>query len=408
MSQTEPMYRRVSSMEPLLPGAGCGALAELSAEVFKKAGELKRALPAASARQEVAKLVREMNSYYSNLIEGHKTLPRDIEKALRQDFSEQPEAKRNQQLSVAHIKTEQTMRELLAAQAEIDVYSSDFVCWLHHEFYRHMPQTEWFTTSQTGQRYALLPGALRDYNVDVGRHTPPAHDCLGRFLERFHAFYGSGRILATERLVAIAAAHHRLAWIHPFGDGNGRVARLQSQAALIRAGVDGDGLWTLSRGLARAKPVYFRLLEAADRQRADDYDGRGNLSDKALAEFCGFFLRGMLDQIEFMIGLISPFALRARIDHYLRFVRTDLDGRLRGHLGKLLGRLCVDGALPRGAVAGILGLKDTASRDVIRKALAQGLVSSSSAKGALRIAFPEEVRECYFPQLFTDLPVDGT
>jgi Fic family protein len=88
----------------------------------------------------------------------------------------------------------------------------------------------------------------------------------------------------------IAAAHHRLAWIHPFGDGNGRVVRLHSHALLIRHGLAGHGLWTLSRGLARQRQRYYAALEAADRGRRNDLDGRGNLSDAALADFCVFFL----------------------------------------------------------------------------------------------------------------------
>ncbi|MEX1115291.1 MAG: Fic family protein [Akkermansiaceae bacterium] len=112
-------------------------------------------------------------------------------------------------------------------------------------------------------------------------------------MRHFASFYSDPGIPATDRLIVVAASHHRLAWIHPFGDGNGRVARLQSQAAMVRCGLDSDGLWTLSRGLARAKPAYFQHLQAADQQRANDFDGRGNLSDAALSRFCRFFLRWM-------------------------------------------------------------------------------------------------------------------
>jgi hypothetical protein len=51
------------------------------------------------------------------------------------------------------------------------------------------------------------------------------------------------------------------------------------------------------------------------------------------------------------------------------------------------------------------GIKGTATREVIRKALEEGLVLTSSEKGPLRIAFPNKVVEYYFPLLFTDLPV---
>jgi Fic family protein len=393
-------------MEPLLPEACKGQLAELSVEIFKKSGELVASLPSKTVRHEVAKVVCEMNSYYSNLIEGHKTLPQDIEKALNEDFSTREEDRRNQRLSVAHIRAERAMKERLAKEPDTDVFSPDFICWLHQEFYSTIPKEDWFTTSIGGTRSSLEPGRMRNHNVEIGRHTPPDHSVLDRFMERFQSSYSSGGILETDKLVALAAAHHRLVWIHPFGDGNGRVGRLQSQAAMIQAGLHSEGLWTLSRGLARAKHAYYQRLQAADQRRMNDYDGRGNLSDKALSQFCVFFLEQMLDQIRFMVGLIEPFKLQDRIENYFRFKRTDLDPRLREKWVTLLKTLVLRGEIPRGEIPEILGLKGTASRDVIRKALGEGLVSSKSEKSPLKIAFPSKVVEFYFPLLFTDLPVD--
>jgi Fic family protein len=392
-------------MEPLLPARGGAELAELSVEIFRKSGELSAALPSKSVRSGVAALVREMNSYYSNLIEGHKTLPREIERALRDDFSDLEEDRRNQRLSVAHIRTETAMRQRLATEPNLGVFQPEFIQWLHHEFYAALPPDEWFTTSISGKRHPLVPGEMRDHNVDVGRHTPPDHVALGDFMRRFADFYSAPEIPATGRIVAAAAAHHRLAWLHPFGDGNGRVARLQSQAAMIRSGLDADGLWTLSRGFARARSAYYQHLQAADQPRVNDFDGRGNLSDAALSRFCCFFLDRCLDQIRFMTDLIAPFNLLDRIENYLRFTRVDLEPKTREHLQRLLKALCLEGEIPRGAVPAILGLKGTAARVVIRRALAEELVCSSSEKGPLRIAFPHRVLDAWFPQLFTDLPV---
>ncbi|GAA5120406.1 Fic family protein [Luteolibacter yonseiensis] len=349
-----------------------------------------------------------MNSYYSNLIEGHKTLPRDIERAMRDDFSPLPDDQRNQLLSVAHIKAERSMRNRLAAEKDLNPFDPDFISWLHHEFYSHIPESDWFTTSHEGIRHSLNPGAMRDHNVDVGRHTPPDHASLPLFMRRFHSCYSSSELPATDALIAVAAAHHRLAWIHPFGDGNGRVGRLQTQAAMIRIGLDGEGLWTLSRGLARTRSTYYTRLQNADQGRHNDYDGRGNLSDRGLSEFCIYFLEQILDQLDFMIGLIEPFHLRQRIENYFRFNRVDLEPRFRDPLIKLVTELILKGEIPRGAVPGILGLKGTASREVIRKALDEGLAYSTTEKGPLRIAFPSKVAEYYFPLLFSDLPVGGS
>jgi len=405
MSHDPSIFRRITSMEPLLPASSQAELAQLSVEILRKSGELVAALPSKTVRSQVAALVREMNSYYSNLIEGHKTLPRDIERALRGDFSDREEDRRNQLLSVAHIRTETTMRQRLADEPDLGVFQPEFIQWLHREFYSMLPEAEWFTTSISGKRHPLVPGELRDHNVDVGHHTPPDHEALGDFMRRFADSYSSPHILATGRLIAAAAAHHRLAWIHPFGDGNGRVARLQSQAAMIRNGLDDEGLWTLSRGFARARTAYYQHLQAADQPRANDFDGRGNLSDAALSRFCRFFLECCLDQIDFMTGLIAPFSLLDRIENYLRFTRVDLEPKTREHLQRLLQALCLEGELARGAVPHILGLKGTAARAIIRRALDEELVRSPSEKGPLHIAFPHKILDAWFPQLFTDLPV---
>jgi Fic family protein len=403
MEAPDAISRLPGSMEPLLPTTGRGLLVELSAEIYRKSGELKSSLPSVTARAELAKLVCGLNSYYSNLIEGHKTLPRDIGRALKEDYSGKPEDQRNQRLSVAHIKAERAMRERLVSDSLPEIFSAEFILWLHREFYSHIPKDEWTTS---GEAYPLVPGELRTYNVDVGRHVPPDHSSLDKFLTRFETFYSSRDILATDRLIAAAAAHHRLAWIHPFGDGNGRVARLQSQAALIAAGVDSGGLWTLSRGLAREQQTYYRNLQDADQRRMNDYHGRGNLSDKALSAFCEFFLRQVLDQIEFVISLIEPETLVTRISRYFLFERTDLEPKLRDHMSRLVGTLCIRNEIGRGEAEGILGLKGTATRKVIRETLKEGLIQSPSEKGPLRIAFPiDKVTDFYFPKLFTDLPV---
>src|SRR5258708_5520469 len=126
-------------MEPLLPEIGKDSLADLTCEIMRTAGSLAAQIPSAVVRTRAASLVREMNSYYSNLIEGHKTLPRDIEKALQQDFSDNAEQRANQHLNKAHIEVEQQMHERLQNEPDLSIHSTEFICWLHREFYRRLP-----------------------------------------------------------------------------------------------------------------------------------------------------------------------------------------------------------------------------------------------------------------------------
>jgi Fic family protein len=397
-------YRHPSAMEPLLPKRQSGRLSELTYDILRASGYLTGQVHSPLVLKRAADLVREMNCYYSNLIEAHKTIPRDIERAMKRDFSHDPVQRDNQQLSLAHIDVETLMEERLADES-VDVYSGDFSCWLHREFYSRLPESLHWSTTKSGERYQIKPGHLREFMVDVGKHTPPDSEALPKFLSRFQAFYGDTQIRQTDRLTAIAAAHHRLAWIHPFGDGNGRVIRLQSQAQLIRHGVASHGLWTLSRGLARWRQRYFAALEAADSGRRSDLDGRGNLSDAALADFCVFFLETMLDQIRFMSGLLGLPALRTRVEHYFQFQALHLK-RYREQIMRVARALVDEGEMPRSRVQEITGKAATVSVEIIKLGLAEGYFETPSPKGPLQVSFPAKVHEFYFPQLFLDLPVE--
>jgi Fic family protein len=225
-------------------------------------------------------------------------------------------------------------------------------------------------------------------------------------MAHFHQVYGDPALPASQRLIAIAAAHHRLAWIHPFGDGNGRVVRLHSQALLKVHGVNGGGLWTLSRGLARQRPRYYEKLAGADQPRQGDFDGRGSLSEKGLVSFCRFFLETMLDQIRFMSGLLELPALRTRIERYFQFEDLAFD-RYREEVMKVVRVLADEGEIPRHRIRDITGKGATVSAEIIKRALAEGYIETPSDKGVLRIAFPTKVLPGYFPQLFLDLPMAG-
>ncbi|HWQ93387.1 MAG TPA: Fic family protein [Clostridia bacterium] len=398
------VYRHPEAMEPLLPKEQTGRLAELTCDILKASGRLTGQVHSPLVLKRVADLVRDMNCYYTNLIEGHKTLPREVGQAMKRDFARDETQRNNQQLSIAHIAVEKLMEERLA-DGSIDVYAPDFLCWLHREFYSRLPEPLHWAATKSGKPYRIQPGALRDFMVDVGQHTPPHFNTLPAFLDRFHAFYGDLHILETDRLVVIAAAHHRLAWIHPFGDGNGRVIRLHSHALLIRHGIASHGLWTLSRGLARWRQRYFACLAAADLGRMNDLDGRGNLSDRALAGFCVFFLETMLDQIEFMSSLLDLPALRTRVERYFQFEALHFK-RYREEVMRVTRTLVDEGEIPRSRVQEITGKAATVSAEIIKLGLEEGYFETPSPKGPLRPAFPAKVHEFYFPQLFLDLPVE--
>ena len=176
------VYRHPSAMEPLLPKERNGRLSELTCEILKASGRLAGQVHSPHVLKRVADLVRGMNCYYSNLIEGHKTTPRDIERAMKRDFSHDQIQRDNQHLSLAHIAVEKLMEDRLA-DGSVDVYAPDFLCWLHREFYTRLPEPLHWATTKSGKRYQIKPGCLRDFMVDVGRHTPPHFEALPQFLK---------------------------------------------------------------------------------------------------------------------------------------------------------------------------------------------------------------------------------
>jgi hypothetical protein len=91
------------------------------------------------------------------------------------------------------------------------------------------------------------------------------------------------------------------------------VTRLFSHAWLRELGIGSD-LWAVSRGQARQVDQYKKMLMAADEPRRGDLDGRGNLTQQGLNEFCDFFLKTCVDQVAFMEGLLEPTELLRRIE----------------------------------------------------------------------------------------------
>src|SRR5204862_7235460 len=173
----------------------------------------------------------------------------------------------------------------------------------------------------------------------------------------------------------------------------------------LRYGIASHGLWTLSRGLAHWRQRYYASLDAAGQGRLNDLDGRGNLSDKALTEFCVFFLETMLDQIQFMTGLLDLPTLRTRVERYFQFEALHLK-RYREELMRVARTLVDEGEIPRLRVQEVTGKAATVSAEIIKLGLVEGYFQTPSPKGPLQVAFPAKIHEFYFPQLFLDLPVE--
>ena len=203
----------------------------------------------------------------------------------------------------------------------------------------------------------------------------------------------------TDTILSAAAAHHRLVWIHPFLDGNGRVARLISHATLLDA-LDTGAVWSVARGLARNVDAYKAHLAACDQLRRNDLDGRGTLSEETLAEFTKFFLTICIDQVTFMETLMQPDQLRARILLWAEEeIRLD---QLPPKSGAVLEALLYRGELPRGDAAAIVGTGERQARRVVSALIDQGVLMSESTRAPLRLAFPAALASRWMPGLFPE------
>jgi Fic family protein len=388
-------------MEPMLPSTP-DELRDLGCEVLKRSAALDSKLHPLT-RDAVVSLLHRINSYYSNLIEGNRTHLRDIERALADDYDSDPEKKRLQLLHCAHIEAQSKIETLLAENVGISVVDEGFLTFIHREFYSRLPEEYCTIVTRDGRkRMSVIPGELRTEEVIVGRHKPPSAAFLPDFLLRFSQAYDPAKLHGDTRMVALAASHHRLAWIHPFLDGNGRVCRLFTHAYMIRIGLSGHGLWNVSRGLARHRDRYMSALADADAPRRNDYDGRGNLSQKGLAEFCKFFLETCLDQIRYMNSMLDLDGLQRRIFGYVRLRSlSELPGQepLRPEAAHLLREALVSGSVGRGDVARVTGLGPKTARDLANMLVREGLLVSPTHRAPMRLGLPAHAVAYYFPTL---------
>ncbi|MCR9124008.1 MAG: Fic family protein [Phyllobacteriaceae bacterium] len=385
----------VELFEPLMISEGAaqrGMLNDLALDLAEKSAAFRSSLPESIATA-LADLVRAMNCYYSNLIEGHNTHPIDIERALQGDYSTDPKKRDLQLEAKAHITVQQWIDE---DGMEAPPTAPESIIEVHRRFCELLPEDLLFVEDpESGERLPVVPGAIRDRFVKVGRHIPPSPGAVPRFLDRLHQVYvNKGRI---ESILAAACAHHRLLWVHPFMDGNGRVARLMSYA-MLRSTLDTRGLWSVARGLARREQDYKAHLQACDEPRRGDLDGRGNLSESALASFTEFFLQTSIDQVEFMSALMQADRLRDRI-----MIWTEEEmraGTLPPKSDLVLKAILFQGTLQRGEVDTMLGMSERAARRITSALLKAGAITSESTRAPLHLAFPAKYAERWMPGLF--------
>ena len=393
------MYNAPHQFEPLMPSAA------RQEPLLAKAHDLALAATALASQPlaaELRGLLRAMNSYYSNRIEGQHTRPFELAQALRKDFSQDAKLAARQRLAIAHIDTEAELEASFVGSAGVAaLYAPAAVQDIHLALFSRLPGAD----LQTDEGAAIEPGQFRVREVSVGRDVAPAAASLGDFIGRWASFYGHVR-RGDAALVAVAAAHQRLGWIHPFVDGNGRVMRLHTHAVLSAMGYTG-GLWSPLRGFARTVDRYYALLAAADAPRRGDLDGRGTLSESALVDWIDYVLDVCLDQVGFMRQMLSLGAIDQRIAACLSFEQASLKSGVRLEALRPLHYLFVTGMeIERGEFKRMTGLGERTAVNLLSALVKRGLLVSDTVQGKVRFGLPLHALRFYFPALWPEAEAD--
>jgi Fic family protein len=394
------MFSDPSQFEPLLPSEA------KMAPLLAKAHELARLaspLAAMTVPPELRALLRNMNSYYTNRIEGQHTRPHEIDQALKKDFSQNPDLAAKQRLAIAHIDCETALEQRFSGDAGTQaLYHSSIAQEIHADLFSRTNTQDLMLPNGD----SILPGQLRTQEVTVGKHIAPYFANVPSFLGRWATFYGGVRP-GEGALIAAAAAHQRLGWIHPFVDGNGRVMRLHTHLLLGAMGYTG-GLWSPLRGFARKTESYYAHLANADLARQGDLDGRGNLSEAFLILWIDYVLDTCIDQASFMKQALSFESVLPRLEACLTYESKVEKQGVRQESLRALHYLFVTGSeLSRGEFKMMMGLGERSATTALGALIDRGFLKSDSPQGRVRFGLPHHSLRFLFPNLWPEAEADS-
>jgi Fic family protein len=388
----QPLFPEERALGDLLDRAS-----HLVASGLRLGGQASAAMPASLTTP-----LRAMNSYYTNKIEGQHTLPADIERAIHRDFDADRELQRKQRLALAHMDAEAALERAIANRDPRALFDAGQVQAIHFDLYHRLPEADRLTDD--GE--PIVPGAWRTKRVTAGRHlAPPAEDVPGlmtAWARRYRELRGNEQLV-----IGMACAHHRLTWVHPFIDGNGRAARLHSHLLVHALGLSA-GSWSPMRGLARTHETYYARLNNADLPRRNDLDGRGPLSQEELVAFARYFLDECLDQIAFMDDMLALDRFRDRLADLLRHLAAkpwpigSERSVIKPEVLPALHYVAITGAMERSRFLATTGLPTRTARRVLASLLDYGLLESESRLGPVSFGIPFKSLRWLFPRLWPE------
>ena len=397
----------ISQFQPLLPEERVlGPLQERAATLVKECLTLQGQAGESIVRALGPKL-RAMNSYYTNKIEGQHTQPAEIERAMQKEFSADAAIARKQRIAIAHMEVEAQLETRLGNFAPGEIFSPTLVSEIHGLLYGKLPKAD----RVTDDGEPVVTGEYRKKDVRAGLHVAPPWKDIDALMHSWAAGYS--RLAGTEALlIGAACSHHRLAWVHPFIDGNGRAARLHTYLVLHAMGLT-QGLWSPMRGLARTQEQYYAKLSNADAARRNDLDGRGALSQEELVAFAAYFLDVCLDQVRFMRERLNLASLKDRIKTMLISLQAQpWDVGSEKSVVKIdaleaLHYVAMAGPIERSSFVRMTGLGDRTGRRVLASLLHFGVLTETSSRSPVSFGVPLRSLRYLFPNLWPEAEVGG-
>lgn len=397
-------------LAPALPeGKDMDELRDLAQDVLLDSRDLEAKLAPETALAIGDKL-RILNSLYSNKIEGQVSTYGDIERGLKRDFSLIPKERYTQELGAAHVMVERNLMRLVVEQPEGNVSHPDFIRHIHRSFFAELPPEHQYTHEEKGFTNRLvMPGVFRDHRVGVSGPYgatllgPETRKELEANLSAFGKLYDPAKFKGGEaKMVAAAAAHLKLAWLHPFSDGNGRTVRLHTTFFMARCGVNRANLWSLSRGLSENRKDYMMDLLQGDPQPTPEDRNKIEFMSKNVAGFCEGFLGICKEQISFMRDQLKLHTVGENIDRYADIHLGEQFSSHKGEAGRLLRAVYASGKLERHEAYSVLGsLNERTRQTIINGLVNEGLLESKTHRAALTIGLPAKALEAYFPKMCT-------
>lgn len=270
-----------------------------------------------SFRSELLKVALIKGAQATTAIEGN-TLTEEEIRAIEQG-AKLPESRQYLEIEVRNVLNALTqVMEDVAVDGNAQLVTPELIKKFHH-----------FIGKDLGEHLEAVPGQFRSNNVVVGTYRAPDNAYVGElvqwlcnWLKKEFQFERDEAHQFQDAVIESIVAHVYIAWIHPFGDGNGRTARLLEFYLLIRAGVPDICSHVLSNFYNQTRTEYYRQIDLA-KQKSD------------LTEFIEYALKGLHDGLSLVVWDVQQHQLHNAWQNYVYELFKDLPRTTKPKLERL-------------------------------------------------------------------------